>query len=217
MGKRYSLWERSGFPGLLRATHRRRCVPFLFATGCSVKVGSSISVSFWLRMPGLGGAGSRSRNGMFCVPWAGRTRAVAPCLLCEELAVILVLGVGVALALTLARLLLRDFGPLVPRPLLLGLWWRCWSGVARSCSPGHITASVLVPGPWPWLPRLSPAIRLPPMGWLGWEVCVCLHFLKYCLSYFKNTKNLFIHIARIPIGDLLEISQHFKNVPSIRQ
>ena len=64
----------------------------LIATGCSVKVGSSISVSFWLRMPGHGGSGSRSRNGLFCVPWAGRTRAVAPCLLCEELAVILVLG-----------------------------------------------------------------------------------------------------------------------------
>ena len=59
-----------------------------------MKVGSSISVSFWLRMPGHGGAGSRSRNGMFCVPWASRTRAVAPCLFCEELAVILVLGGG---------------------------------------------------------------------------------------------------------------------------
>ena len=30
------------------------------------------------------------------------------------------LGVGVALALTLARLLLRDFGPLVPRPPFTG-------------------------------------------------------------------------------------------------
>ena len=30
---------------------------------------------------------------------------------------------------------------------------------------------------------------------------------------FKNTKNLFIHIALIPIGDLLEISQHFKKCP----
>ena len=49
-----------GLPGPLRATHCWRCVPFLFATGCSVKVGSSISVSFWLRMPGHGGAGSRS-------------------------------------------------------------------------------------------------------------------------------------------------------------
>ena len=36
------------------------------------------------------GAGSRSRNGMFCVPWAQYTRAVASYLLCEELAVILV-------------------------------------------------------------------------------------------------------------------------------
>ena len=96
------------------------------------------------------------------------------------------LGVRVALALTLARLLLRDFGPLVPRSLLPGLWCRCWSWVARSCSPGQITASVLVPGSWTWLPRLSPAIRLPPMGWLGWWVCVCLHILKWCLYYFME-------------------------------
>ena len=59
-----------------------------------MSVRSSISVSFWLRMPGHGGAGSWSRTGRFCVPWAGCTRAVAPCLLCEELAVILVLGGG---------------------------------------------------------------------------------------------------------------------------
>ena len=96
------------------------------------------------------------------------------------------LGVGVALALTLARLLLRNFVLLVPRPFLPGLWWRCWSWVARSCSPGQITASVLVPGSWTWLPRLSPAIRLPPMGWRGWWVCVCLHFLKWCLYYFME-------------------------------
>ena len=94
MGDRYNLWVRSGFPGPFGATHRWRCVPFLFATGCSVSVGSSISVSFWLRMPGHGGAGSWSRTGRFCVPWAGRTRAVAPCLLGEDLAVILVLGGG---------------------------------------------------------------------------------------------------------------------------
>ena len=36
MGDRYNLWVRSGFPGPLGATHRWRCVPFLFATGCSV-------------------------------------------------------------------------------------------------------------------------------------------------------------------------------------
>ena len=43
-------------------------------------------------MPGHGGAGSRSQNGLFCVPWARCTHAVAPCRLCEELAVILVIG-----------------------------------------------------------------------------------------------------------------------------
>ena len=37
---------------------------------------------------------ARSRNDRFCVSWADRTRAVAQCLLCEELAVILVLGGG---------------------------------------------------------------------------------------------------------------------------
>ena len=29
-------------------------------------------------------------------------------------------------------------------------------------------------------------------------ICVCLYVY---IRYFKNTKNLFIHIARIPIGD----------------
>ena len=112
------------------------------------------------------------------------------------------LGVGVALALTLARLLLRDCGPLVPRPLLPGLWWRCWYWVARSCSLGHITASVLVPGPWPWLLRLSPAIRLPPMGWLGWGVCVCLHFLKCCLLFPGNIGSHFLGISRSVFGSV---------------
>ena len=64
------------------------------AAGCSMKEGSSFSVSFWLRMRGHGGAGSRSRNSLFCVPWARCARAVAPYLVCEELAVILVDGCG---------------------------------------------------------------------------------------------------------------------------
>ena len=76
--------------------------------------------------------------------------------------------------------------PLVPRSLIPCLWWLCWSWVARSCSTGQITASVLVPGSWTWLPRLSPAVHLPPMGWLGWWVCVCLHFLKWCRYYFME-------------------------------
>ena len=87
MGAVRSSWSAWGdASSTMRAVH--------FATGCSLKVGSSIPVSFWLRMPGHGGAGSRSRNSLFCVPWARCTRAVAPCLLCEELAVILVVGGG---------------------------------------------------------------------------------------------------------------------------
>ena len=74
------------------ASSAMRAVPV--AAGCSMKEGSSFSVSFWLRMRGHGGAGSRSRNGLFCVPWARCAHAVAPYLLCEDLAVILVDGCG---------------------------------------------------------------------------------------------------------------------------
>ena len=47
-------------------------------------------------MPGHEGAGPGSRCRRCRVPWVGRTCAVAPCLLCEVLAVILVLWSGVA-------------------------------------------------------------------------------------------------------------------------
>ena len=87
-----------------------------------MKVGSSISASFWLRMPGHGGAGSRSRNGLFCVPWAGCTRAVAPCLLCEELAVILVIGGGCGAGAHPCGAFASGLWSLVPRSLLPGLW-----------------------------------------------------------------------------------------------
>ena len=63
-------------------------------------------------------------------------------------------------------------------------------GVARRRLRRPRSASDLVPGPWSWFPRLSPAIRLPSMGWLGWAVCVCLHFLKCCLYYFLEILDL---------------------------
>ena len=103
-----------GASSAVRAVH--------IATGCSVKVGSSISVSFWLRMPGHWGAGSRSRNGLFCVPWARCTRAVAPCLLCEDLAVILVGGGGCGASAHPCEASASGLCPLVPRTLLQVLW-----------------------------------------------------------------------------------------------
>ena len=168
-----------GASSAVRAVH--------IATGCSVKEGSSISVSFWLRMPWHGGAGSRSRNGLFCVPWAWCTRAVAPSLLGEELAVILVDGCGCGASAHPCEASasgLLSLGSLHPSTGAVGGGVGPW--LTRSCSPGHITASCVVPGPWAWLSRLSPAIRLPPMGWLGWGVRVCLHFFEMLSVLFPG-------------------------------
>ena len=186
MGDRYNLWVRSGF--LVRLGRR------IVGGACRSYLPQVVACR-WDRR-------SQSPSGSRCLgtgvlPLDHETVgfvSLGPVALVLSLRVFFVktllssccFGVGVALALTLARLLLRDFGPLVPRSLIPGLWWLCWSGVARSCSPGQITASVLVPGSWTWLPRLSPAVRLPPMGWLGWWVCVCLHFLKWCLYHFME-------------------------------
>ena len=83
------------------------------------------------------------------------------------------LGVGVALALTLARLLLRGFGPLVPRPLLPGLWWRCWSWVpGPACLDISLLQSwCLVLGPGFLVCRL-PSVSLPWVGSVGGFVYV---------------------------------------------
>ena len=180
-----------GASSAMRAVH--------VATGCSVKEGSLISVSFWLRMPWHGGAGSRSRNGLFCVPWARCTRAVAPYLLCEELAVILVNGCGCGASAHPCEASasgLLSLGSSQPSTGSVG--GGAGPGLTRSCSPGHITASDLVPSPWALLPRLSPAIRLPPMGWLGWGVRVCLHFLKCCLYYFLEILDLISSESLVP-------------------
>ena len=77
----------------------------------------------------------------------------------------LCLGVGVALALTLARLLLRDFGPLVPRSL-----YRVCGGCAGPWLPGPARLDIsllqswcLVLGPGFLVCRL-PSVSLPRVG-----------------------------------------------------
>ena len=82
-------------------------------------------------MPGHEGAVPGSRYRRWRVLWVGRTRAVAPCLLCEVLAVILVLRSGVALALALAWLL---FGTVVPWGL--ASFYRVCGGGAGLGLPG---------------------------------------------------------------------------------
>ena len=66
MGDCYILCGWSDVSWSAWAAHCQRCERFLFATGCSMEL-SKITVS-WLRMRCHGCAGSRSRNGLFCVP-----------------------------------------------------------------------------------------------------------------------------------------------------
>ena len=73
---------------------------------------------------------------------------------------------GLALRL---RSLLRGscFGTVVPWGLASFyrvLWWRCRSGLARSCSPRRFPASVLVPGPWARLPSSVAFRPFPSLG-----------------------------------------------------
>ena len=91
-------------------------------------------------------------------------------------------GVDVALALILARLLLKGCCPFVPRSLPPVL---CGGGadpsLTQACSPGHITAYGLETGPWALLPR-SYSYHPPPFhGMARLGVRVCLHILKCCL------------------------------------
>ena len=131
------------------------------------------------------------RKTPFCVLWARCTRAVAPCLLCEELAVILVDGGGCGASAHPCEASASGLLSLgSSHPSIGAVGGVAGPGLTRACSPGHITASDLVPGPWALLPRLSPAIHLPPMGWLDWGVCVYLHILKCCLYYFLEILDL---------------------------
>ena len=117
-------------------------------------------------MPGHEGAVPGLRYRRWRVPWVGRTRAVAPCLLCEVLAVILVLRSGVALALALAWHLFRDCGSLGPRFLLPGF---CGGGAGLGLpGPARLGGSLLQS----WCLGLGPGClvcRLPSVSfpWVG--------------------------------------------------
>ena len=168
------------------------------ATGCSVKEGSSISVSFWLRMPWHGGAGSRSRNGLFCVPWARCTRAVAPYLLCEELAVILVGGCGCGAsahpceASALGLLSLRSSQPST-------------GSVGGGAGPARLDISLLptwclVLGPCFLVCRL-PSVSLPWLARLGGS-CMSPLFEMLSVLFPGNIGSHFFGISRSFCGNV---------------
>ena len=76
------------------AAHCQQCEPFMLPQVVTRKRDRRSQSPSGSGCRGHGGVGFWSRNGLFCVPWARCTRAVAPSLLCEELAVILMDGSG---------------------------------------------------------------------------------------------------------------------------
>ena len=108
-------------------------------------------------------------------------------------------GEDVALALILARLLLRGCCPLVPRslpPVLCS--GEAGPGLTRACSPGHITAYCLETGPWALLPRSCSYHPPPSHGMPRLEVRVCLHMLKCCLYYFLEILDFISSESLVP-------------------
>ena len=166
-----------GASSAMRAVH--------VAAGYSMKEGSTISVSFWLRMPLTQGCWlSVTERSVLCPLSSVRSCCRSVSSFVKNLLSSWWTGVDVALALILAKLLLRGCCPFVPRSLPLVL---CGGGsgpgLTRACSPGHITAYDLEPGPWVLLPRLYSSHPPPSHGTARLGVHVCLHILK-CLYYF---------------------------------
>ena len=110
----------------------------------------------------------------------------------------------VALALILARLLLRGCCPFVPRslpPVLCG--GGAGPGLTRACSPGHITAYGLESGPWALLPRSYSSHRPPSHGIarLGFS-CMSLHFEMLSVLFPGNIGFHFFRISRSFFGNV---------------
>ena len=130
-----------------------------------------------------GCAGSRSRNGLFCVPGARCTRAVAPSLLCEELCC----HPGGRAWLGLSPSSLRGccLGAVAPR-FLASFHQSCVVAVQALVLPGPARLDLLT-GDWPWGRASSLFSYHPPSshGLSRLVVRVCLHNLKcvYVISW----------------------------------
>ena len=114
-------------------------------------------------------------------------------------------GVDVALALILARLLLRGCCPFVPRslpPVLCG--GGAGPSLTRACSPGHIAAYGLESGPWALLPRSYSSHPPPSHGTarLGVRVCLSPHFEMLSVLFPGNIRFHFLGISRSFFGNV---------------
>ena len=110
----------------------------------------------------------------------------------------------VALALILARLLLRGCCPFVPRSLPPVLWGGgAGLGLTRACSLGHITAYGLVAGPWALLPRSSSSHPPPSHGVARlWGSCMSPRFEMLFVLFPGNIRFNFLGISRSFFGNV---------------
>ena len=119
-------------------------------------------------MPCHGCAGSRSRNGLFHVPCARCTRAVAPSLLCEELCC----HPGGRVRVWLSLSSLWDYlGPVAPRFFAAFHRFCVVAAQALVCpGPVHLDIHYLRPGVWS-LGQATSFVFLP-SATFPWEVTV---------------------------------------------
>ena len=110
----------------------------------------------------------------------------------------------VALALILARLLLKGCCPLVPHslpPVLCG--GGAGPGLTRACSPRHITAYGLETGPWALLPHSCSYLPPPSHGLARLRVHVCLHIFEMLSVLFPGNIGFnFFGISRSFFGNV---------------
>ena len=186
MGDCYIVCGRSGVTWSAWAAHCQRCEWFLFAAGCSMKELSKTTASFWLWMPLSRVCRlSVTEQSALCPLSSVRLCCCSVSSLRRPLLSSWWKGEDVALALILAKLLLRGSCPLVPRclpPVLCG--GGAGPGFTRARSPRHITTYYLETGPWAMLPRSFSYHPPPSHGMSRLVVRECLHILKCCLYYF---------------------------------
>ena len=203
MGDCYILCGRSGVTWSAWAAHRRRCERFLFAAGCSVKELSKTTVSFWLRMPFSRVCWlSVMEWSVLCPLSSVRSCCRSVSSLRRTLLSSWWRGEGVALALFLARLLIRGSCPSVPHnlpPVLCGRG--AGPSLSRVCSPrliitydlecssGQASSFVLLSSAaFPWDVTVGGSCMSPHFELLSVLLTgnIGLHFFRISRSFLSN-------------------------------
>ena len=145
-----------------------------------------------------GCAGSRSRNGLFCVSWARCSRAVAQSLLWEELCCHP--GGGARVWLSCSSLQGYYLGAVATR-FLTSFHWFCVVAAQALVCPGPARLDISLLTSWVWsLGQASSLVRLPSAAF-PWDVtvagsCMSPHFEMLCVLFPGNIGLHFFRISR---------------------